>query len=302
MVGCDREGAESPSASNQPPESLPEQVEVEVDGEGVYYVTFDADGEKHPADDLGGIPLAERGAVGVHVTGEMPDEMVGRRVYSADLFGVEPGDRIRADLADFGAFRNRSQAGSMGGREAASVYTKSRRLTGGADSAGGARKTVSGVESRSDVETAGGNNRGGRSAGDDEIVIESIDDLKTAGGGGEGGNFIEVDRGSSESVPGRGEADDREREGYYPVVVYGADWCKVCRKAKSWLDTHEISYQWRDIEESEQATEDMNRFCRQKGVKPGAIPTIRIIREDKAGADKVMQGWSASTFRRLASR
>lgn len=111
-----------------------------------------------------------------------------------------------------------------------------------------------------------------------------------------------MDRGSAESVPGRRAPAEQEQEGYYPVVVYGADWCKVCRKAKRWLDTREVSYQWRDIEESEEAKEEMNRFCRQKDIKPDAIPTIRIIQEDKVGADKVLQGWSADTFMRMAER
>lgn len=302
MSGCDREKTADPSVENQRLESLPEQVEVEVDGEGVYYVTFDADGEKHPADDIGDIPLAERGAVGVHVTGEMPEEMVGRRVYSTGLFGADPGDRVRAELVEFGTLRNRSQAGSMGGRGAASVYSTSRRLTDGAPSMDDTGETDSTVSSTSGVETEVGDSKAGRSVGSDELVIESVDDLKTAGASEEGGNFIEVDRGSAESVPGRRAPAEQEREGYYPVIVYGADWCKVCRKAKKWLDTREVSYRWRDIEESEEAKEEMNRFCRQKDIEPDGIPTIRIIQEDKVGADKVMQGWSADTFRRMAER
>jgi glutaredoxin len=287
---------------NQRLESLPERVEVEVDGEGVYYVTFDADGEKHPADDIGDIPLAERGAVGVHVTGEMPEEMVGRRVYSTGLFGADPGERVRADLVDFGTLRNLSQAGSRGGREAASVYSTSRRLTDAPPSTDDTGETDSTASNTSGVETVGGDSQAGRSGGSEELVIESADDLKTAGGGEKGGNLIEVDRGSAESVPGRRAPAEQEQEGYYPVVVYGADWCKVCRKAKRWLDTREVSYQWRDIEESEEAKEEMNRFCRQKDIKPDAIPTIRIIQEDKVGADKVLQGWSADTFMRMAER
>lgn len=302
VSGCDRGETGDPRVENQRLESLPERVEVEVDGEGVYYVTFDADGEKHPADDVGDIPLAERGAVGVHVTGEMPEEMVGRRVYSTGLFGANPGERVRADLVDFGTLRNLSQAGSMGGREAASVYSTSRRLTDGPPSTDDIGETDSTVSSTSGVETVGGDSKAGRSGGSDELVIESVDDLKTAGGGEKGGSRIEVDRGSAESVPGRRAPAEQEQEGYYPVVVYGADWCKVCRKAKRWLDTREVSYRWRDIEESEEAKEEMNRFCRQKDIKPDAIPTIRIIQEDKVGADKVLQGWSADTFMRMAER
>ncbi|NNN01943.1 MAG: NrdH-redoxin [Acidimicrobiaceae bacterium] len=33
------------------------------------------------------------------------------------------------------------------------------------------------------------------------------------------------------------------------VVVYGALWCPDCRRAKDFLTTHHINFEWMDIEE-----------------------------------------------------
>jgi mycoredoxin len=40
-----------------------------------------------------------------------------------------------------------------------------------------------------------------------------------------------------------------------PVTMYGADWCKDCRRSKALLDSLEIDYDFIDIEADESAVE-----------------------------------------------
>ncbi|NOH02484.1 MAG: mycoredoxin [Chloroflexi bacterium] len=54
------------------------------------------------------------------------------------------------------------------------------------------------------------------------------------------------------------------------ITVYGADWCKDCRRAKKFLDEQGIPYQWVDTD-ADKAAEDFVR-----GLNNGMriIPTI----------------------------
>jgi glutaredoxin-like protein len=54
------------------------------------------------------------------------------------------------------------------------------------------------------------------------------------------------------------------------ILVYGADWCGDCRRARRFLNLHNIPYQWIDIDRDEQGEQfvlDTNRGQR-------SIPTL----------------------------
>jgi glutaredoxin-like protein len=54
------------------------------------------------------------------------------------------------------------------------------------------------------------------------------------------------------------------------ILVYGADWCGDCRRARRFLNLHSIPYRWIDIDRDEQGEQfviEVNRGQR-------SIPTI----------------------------
>jgi glutaredoxin len=54
------------------------------------------------------------------------------------------------------------------------------------------------------------------------------------------------------------------------IIVYGADWCGDCLRAKRFLDSHSVDYVWINIDvdpEAEQKVKEINRGRR-------IIPTI----------------------------
>jgi mycoredoxin len=54
------------------------------------------------------------------------------------------------------------------------------------------------------------------------------------------------------------------------IVVYGADWCVDCRRAKRVLDRRRVSYRWIDIEQDPGAVEYILRVNNGRRT----IPTI----------------------------
>ena len=57
------------------------------------------------------------------------------------------------------------------------------------------------------------------------------------------------------------------------IVMYGADWCPDCRRAKSFLEGNGIEYEYRDTELDESAVEIVERLNNGKRV----IPTFEIL-------------------------
>jgi mycoredoxin len=39
------------------------------------------------------------------------------------------------------------------------------------------------------------------------------------------------------------------------ITVYGADWCRDCRRSKALLDAEGVAYRWVDVEASEEAAD-----------------------------------------------
>ena len=55
-----------------------------------------------------------------------------------------------------------------------------------------------------------------------------------------------------------------------PIVMYGADWCPDCRRAKRFFAAHHIPYEWRDVERDPEA----RAFVLQANGGRQVIPTI----------------------------
>jgi mycoredoxin len=54
------------------------------------------------------------------------------------------------------------------------------------------------------------------------------------------------------------------------LVVYGADWCGDCRRAKRFLDEKQVTYTWMDLEKNPDEMHNMQKY--NGGVQ--SIPTI----------------------------
>jgi mycoredoxin len=54
------------------------------------------------------------------------------------------------------------------------------------------------------------------------------------------------------------------------IVMYGKDWCRDCHSAKRWFDTHDIVYEYINVEEDEQA----EQYMRKVNGGRGSVPTI----------------------------
>jgi thioredoxin reductase (NADPH) len=68
------------------------------------------------------------------------------------------------------------------------------------------------------------------------------------------------------------------------IVMYGADWCPDCRRAKSFLEENGIEYEYRDTELDEAAVEIVERLNNGKRV----IPTFEILGQTYTNPDNAM--------------
>ncbi len=67
------------------------------------------------------------------------------------------------------------------------------------------------------------------------------------------------------------------------IVMYGADWCPDCRRAKSFLEENGIEYEYRDTELDESAVETVEKL--NNGTR--VIPTFVILGRTYANPDNV---------------
>ena len=65
------------------------------------------------------------------------------------------------------------------------------------------------------------------------------------------------------------------------IIMYGADWCPDCRRAKSFLAEHGIEYEYHDTELDESAVEIVERLNNGKRV----IPTFEILGQTHTNPD-----------------
>jgi thioredoxin reductase (NADPH) len=52
------------------------------------------------------------------------------------------------------------------------------------------------------------------------------------------------------------------------IIVYGADWCGDCRRAKRFLNQHNIPYRWIDIEANKKGEQYVLRVNNGKRIIP----------------------------------
>lgn len=67
------------------------------------------------------------------------------------------------------------------------------------------------------------------------------------------------------------------------IAMYATTWCSDCRFAKRWLDSHNIAYDYINIEENEQAAEYVMKVNRGARTVPTIIfPDGSILVEPNA--------------------
>lgn len=58
------------------------------------------------------------------------------------------------------------------------------------------------------------------------------------------------------------------------VVVYSAEWCGFCKKAKAWLARHDVPFVERDVEKQPGVASELEQKLRQANVRGGGVPVI----------------------------
>jgi mycoredoxin len=64
-----------------------------------------------------------------------------------------------------------------------------------------------------------------------------------------------------------------------PIVVYGADWCGDCIRAKQVLDGRGVEYRWVDLEASPDMAEEARRIGRSTRIPVVAFPDGQVLVE-----------------------
>jgi glutaredoxin len=77
------------------------------------------------------------------------------------------------------------------------------------------------------------------------------------------------------------------------VLVYSAEWCGYCKKAKAWMKQNDIPFIERDVDKTAGAQAELTQKMRAAGVPGGGIPVI-----DWAGT--LVVGYDVAAFERLA--
>ena len=54
------------------------------------------------------------------------------------------------------------------------------------------------------------------------------------------------------------------------ILIYGSDWCGDCRRARRFLERHQIPFEWIDIEKDKEA----ERVVKETNHGMRSIPTI----------------------------
>ncbi|MGH0031613.1 MAG: glutaredoxin family protein [Myxococcota bacterium] len=72
------------------------------------------------------------------------------------------------------------------------------------------------------------------------------------------------------------------------IVLYSAEWCGACKKAKRWLDRNDVDYELRDIDTPRWAQELMRKTGRR------AVPVIDV-------EGRILTGFSAAGYEKLVA-
>lgn len=76
------------------------------------------------------------------------------------------------------------------------------------------------------------------------------------------------------------------------VVVYSAEWCGYCKKAKAWMTSKGVPFIERDVEKTPGAQEELQAKLKVAGVPGGGIPVV-----DWAGS--LVVGFDVAAFEKL---
>jgi glutaredoxin len=76
------------------------------------------------------------------------------------------------------------------------------------------------------------------------------------------------------------------------VVVYSAEWCGYCKKAKTWLTGRGVPFIERDVEKTAGAQAELQAKLRAANVPGGGVPVI-----DWGGS--LVMGFDVAAFERL---
>jgi glutaredoxin len=90
-----------------------------------------------------------------------------------------------------------------------------------------------------------------------------------------------------EAAPaGQAQAQTRRRVGHGPVVMFSAEWCGYCRKARSYFQANGVTFRERDVEKDSAARREYERLG------GSGLPLILV-------GDKRLMGFSEESFRRV---
>lgn len=76
------------------------------------------------------------------------------------------------------------------------------------------------------------------------------------------------------------------------VVVYSAEWCGYCKKAKAWMSSKGVPFIERDVEKTPGAQQELQAKLKAAGVPGGGIPVV-----DWAGS--IVVGFDVPAFEKL---
>ncbi len=91
------------------------------------------------------------------------------------------------------------------------------------------------------------------------------------------------------AAPARPTAREREPEASNTLVLYSADWCPICLRAKDYLDDRGIDYEERDVDEPEWKQELVAKTGRR------AIPVFEF-------GGRILSGFRPEALERLIGR
>jgi glutaredoxin len=76
------------------------------------------------------------------------------------------------------------------------------------------------------------------------------------------------------------------------VVVYSAEWCGYCKKAKAWMTSKGVPFIERDVDKTPGAQQELQAKLKAAGVPGGGIPVV-----DWAGS--IVVGFDVAAFEKL---
>ncbi|MCP2199260.1 glutaredoxin family protein [Lentzea flava] len=64
-----------------------------------------------------------------------------------------------------------------------------------------------------------------------------------------------------------------------PIVMYGAEWCGDCRRAKSWLTRNNVPFTYIDVENDDEARDKAIEISGRKNIPVLVLPNGDVLVE-----------------------